>query len=97
MWSGKGYQGTEGVENSPLISISWERKEVLVGFSPRSVVLLIKGCILLIPPWPMTSPTSRTSNLSPPTPPPPPPPREVGMVSAVKLSVFKGVGTEEPC
>lgn len=41
----------------------------------------------------MPSPTSSTSNPSSPTPATPPP--KVGMVSAVKFSVFKGVGNEE--
>jgi len=36
--SERGYEGTEGVENSPLISISRESEEELTGFSPRSAV-----------------------------------------------------------
>jgi len=38
MWSGRGYQGIEGLENSPLISLSRESEEELAGVSPRSVV-----------------------------------------------------------
>lgn len=43
----------------------------------------------------MPSPASLTSNPSLPTPRLAPPPPKVGMVSGVKLSVFKGVGNEE--
>ena len=93
--SGRGYQGTEGLENSLLISISWESEEELASFSPRSVIWLIKQHLPLIPPLSTPSPTSPTSNPSSPTPPPPPPTPKVGMASAVKLPVFKGVGNEE--
>lgn len=66
--------------------------------SPRSAVWLIKLCFPLIPPPSMPPPTSLTSNPSFPTPSPPPPmpPLKIGMVSAVKLPVFRGAGNEEP-
>jgi len=36
--SKRGYQGIEGLESSPLISLSRESEEELTRFSPRSVV-----------------------------------------------------------
>lgn len=93
-WSRRGYRGTEGLENSPLISRSQESEEELVGLSPRSIVRLIKQRIPLIPSPSTPSPTSPTSNLSSPTPPPPTP--RVGMASAIKLPVSRGIGNEEP-
>jgi len=91
--SGRGYRGIEGLENSPLISISRESKEELVGLSPRSVVPLINQCIPLIPPSstpPTASPASNPSSLTPP------PPSRVGMAGAIKLLVLRGIGNEEP-
>jgi len=87
-----------GVENGPLASISRESEEELMRFSPGSTVQLIKESFPLIPPLSMPPPTSPSLNLSTPTPTPPPtpPPPKVGMVSAIKLRIFKGVGNEEP-
>lgn len=93
-WSARGYRGTEGLYNSPLVSISRERKEELVGFSLRSAVWLIGQHIPPIPPLSKPSPTSPTSKISSSTAPLPPP--KVAMASAVKLLVFRGVGNEEP-
>ena len=96
--SGRGYQGMGGVGNSPLIYISRESEEDLARFLPRSAVQLITECIPLIPPPSMPSlpsPTSCPSTPPQPSPPPPPPPR-IGMVAAVKLLTFQGIGNEDP-
>lgn len=98
MWSRRGYRGMGGVENSPLAFVSWESEEELAKFSPGSAVRLIRERFPLIPPPSTPPPASPTSNPSTPTltPPPPPPPPKVGIASAIKLLVFKGVGNEEP-
>lgn len=92
--SGRGYQGIEGLENNPLISLSQETEEELAGFSLRSTVRLIKQRIPLLPSPSTPSPTLPTSTPYSPTPPPPPP--RVGMASVIKLLIFRGVGNEEP-
>lgn len=83
-----------GDAHSPLISLLQESEEELLGFSLRSESRFIKQCIPLIPPPSMPSPTSPTSQLSSPTP--PPPTLRVGMASAFKLPLFRGVRNEEP-
>jgi len=97
-WSRRGYHGTRWIENSPLASISRESEEELARFSPRSAIWLIREHFPLILPLSTQPPTSPISNPSTPTPTPPPtpPPPKVGMMSAIKLPIFKGVGVEEP-
>jgi len=89
-FSGRGYCGTRGVENSPLASISRESEEELVRFSPGSSVWLVGEHFPLIPPPSTPPPTSPTSNPSTPTPIPPPTPTPpmVGMAGAIKLPIF---------
>lgn len=93
-WKTYRNEGSKGPKNSPLISSSERDEEELMKVSPRSVINLIRQRILHIPPLPTPPPVSLPS--PPSSPVPPSPPLRDNMVSAIKLSVFKGVGNEDP-
>ena len=76
-----------------MISPWQESEEELAKVFPRSVVILIKQQIMHLPPPPTPPPVSASSPPSLPTPPLPLP--EFNMASAIKLSMFRGVGNED--
>ena len=93
--SGRIYRnkGSKKLESNPLVSPLREREEELVRVSPRSAISMIRQRIPHIPPPPTPPLVSPSLTPSPPTPPLPQP--QFNMVSAIKFSVFKGVGNED--